>query len=142
MQWLRYLLALMATSFLAQTIQAQDFIYTPKNPAFGGNTFNHQWMLSAANAQNTYEDPNQTEFDRFERDPLQDFQQSLQRQILNQLSRSLVDTEFGQDGLGEGTYNVGGYQIDITEGLEGVSVQILDTATGDQTSVFVPYVGG
>ena len=33
---------------------AQDFVYEPKNPAFGGgNTFNYSWLLSAATAQNT-----------------------------------------------------------------------------------------
>ena len=34
--------------------QAQAFVYTPRNPAFGGNTFNYQWMLSGAAAQDTY----------------------------------------------------------------------------------------
>ena len=35
---------------------AQDFVYKPVNPAFGGDTFNYNWLLSSANAQNQYED--------------------------------------------------------------------------------------
>ena len=40
-------------------VKAQDFVYTPKNPAFGGNTFNYQWLLSSAQAQDTYKSPDQ-----------------------------------------------------------------------------------
>ena len=36
---------------------AQDLTYKPKNPAFGGDTFNYQWMMSSAEAQNLLKDP-------------------------------------------------------------------------------------
>ena len=33
----------------------QQLTYEPINPAFGGDTFNYQWLLSSANAQNSFE---------------------------------------------------------------------------------------
>jgi curli production assembly/transport component CsgF len=116
---------------------AQDFKYQAVNPAFGGDTFNYNWLLSQAQAQNDYsEDPNA---DPFNGDPLADFQNDLNRQILSQLSRSLVGDLFGEDGtLNEGTYEIGNYQIEIINGLDGVNIGIFDTATGGTTTVTVP----
>ena len=42
--------------FVAGKAYAQDFVYTPKNPAFGGNPYNYSWLLSSAQAQNDKED--------------------------------------------------------------------------------------
>lgn len=114
---------------------AQDLIYTPKNPAFGGNTFNYQWLLSSAQAQNDHQkDPS-----NLGRDPLQDFQNSLNRQILGHLSRQLVNAQFGEEGLPEGTFVLDNFQVEVTAVAEGISILILDFNTGNQTSVVVPY---
>ncbi|WKN43199.1 curli production assembly/transport component CsgF [Tunicatimonas pelagia] len=117
--------------------QAQDFVYRPTNPAFGGDTFNYQWLLSSATAQNGFEDPDAA-LGRQERDPLEDFQQDLNRRLLSDLSRSLVGDQFGEEGLEEGVFEVGIFQIEVFEGADGVSITILDTSTGDQTTVTVP----
>lgn len=121
---------------LSSFLHAQDFVYTPKNPAFGGNFLNYQWLLSSANAQNTFEE-NQS--DRFNRDPFEDFEQSLSRQILSQLSRELVNSQFGEGGLEEGTFVLGDFQIDIVNGVGGVNITILNISSGDQTNIVVPY---
>lgn len=126
------LLLLLATS-LGQNIIAQDFVYRPKNPAFGGDTFNYQWMLSSAQAQNSLEE------DDGGRDPLEDFQTSLNRQILSQLSRQLVNAQFGEDGLTEGTFVVEDFQVQVTPTTDGISIVILDFATGNQTSIVIPF---
>ncbi|MEM9931159.1 MAG: curli production assembly/transport component CsgF [Bacteroidota bacterium] len=117
--------------------QAQDFVYRPTNPAFGGDTFNYQWLLNSATAQNSLEDPDAAP-GRQERDPLEDFQQDLNRRLLSDLSRSLVGDQFGEEGLEEGVFEVGIFQIEVFEGADGVSITILDTSTGDQTTVTVP----
>jgi len=36
---------------------AQDLVYTPISPTFGGNSFNSAHLLGIANAQNDYKDP-------------------------------------------------------------------------------------
>ena len=34
----------------------QQLTYKPINPAFGGDTFNYQWLLNSANAQNSFKE--------------------------------------------------------------------------------------
>ena len=36
---------------------SQQLKYRPVNPAFGGDTFNYQWLLSSSEAQNSFTDP-------------------------------------------------------------------------------------
>lgn len=115
--------------------RAQDFVYQPVNPAFGGSYLNYSWLLSSAQVQNTHEEKSP---ERAVNDPLKDFEGSLNRQILNQLSRNLMQNYFGE-GLSEGQYNVGSYEIEVSPGADGLEIVILDTSTGDQTTVTVPY---
>ncbi|GAB5537879.1 MAG: curli assembly protein CsgF [Rubricoccaceae bacterium] len=115
---------------------AQQFVYTPKNPAFGGSPLNYSWMLSSAQAQN---DLGEDTSSAFARDPLADFETSLQRQILNQLSRELIFNRFGDLDLSQpGTFNLGDFQIEIVPGLDGISVKVFNLLTGDETVVTVP----
>jgi len=83
--------------FLALGLFAQDMVYKPKNPAFGGETFNYNWLLSSAQAQNLIEDPDLLLNDQSS--TLDDFAETLNRQLLNQLSRQLVTSQFGEQGL-------------------------------------------
>lgn len=118
--------------------QAQDMVYKPKNPAFGGDTFNYNWLLSSAQVQDQTEDP-----DLIARtqggSTLDDFTESLNRQLLSQLSRQLITNQFGENGLEDGNYTVGDFQIDVTSSIEGLVISILDTGAGEQTQVIIPY---
>lgn len=116
------------------TTSAQDFVYQPINPAFGGNVLNYGWMLNSANAQNPFSD------EKEEENTLDQFTESLNQQLLNQLSRDLISDQFGEEGLTEGTYQFGDFQIDITPGLDGLVIIITDFATGGQTSITIPYL--
>jgi curli production assembly/transport component CsgF len=120
----------------SQVLKAQDFVYKPINPAFGGDSYNYTWLLSSAESQNKLKDPEaQSSYDR---DPLADFQEDMNRQILYNLSRKLVDDQFGEDALEPGVYDVGSYHIEVSEGADGLNVTILDAASGTQTSVIIP----
>ena len=136
---MKHLFLLLAGLLLHAAAAAQDFVYEPKNPAFGGgNTFNYSWLLSSAQAQNTTEDPNARP-GLNTRDPLQDFQANLNRQILSQLTQRFVTSQFGGSGpVQEGTYVVGVYQIQVTPSGAGVTIVITDTSTGGQTTVTIP----
>lgn len=127
-----------ALVLLFNKVDAQDFIYKPVNPFFGGDVFNYQQLLSSANAQNTITEESAS-IGRLSRDPLTDFEESLNRQILNQLSRSLVESQFGEGGLQPGTYLLGNYRIEVTEGGEGIQVVIFDESTGNQTTILIPF---
>lgn len=119
---------------------AQQLVYTPVNPNFGGNTFNYQWMLSSAQVQDTNRDPNQVDRSLgFGRDPLQEFSESLNRQILSRLARELVSSQFGDGTIEQGNYLLGDYQIEIGDGGAGVNITIRDTRTGATTVIEVPF---
>jgi len=118
--------------------QAQDMVYRPKNPAFGGDTFNYNWLLSSAQTQNLIEDPALTALD--DDSTLDEFAESLNRQLLNQLSRELVTTQFGENSsLEEGTFTLGDFQVDVTSSLEGLVINIFDVVAGEQTQVIIPF---
>lgn len=137
---MKTLLYLFTFCLLSSTqLQAQDLVYQPKNPAFGGDTFNYQWLQSSAQAQDKTKDPDAQVNSLLRRSPLQDFEENLNRQVLNQLSRQLVAAQFGEEGLEPGSYTVGNYQIDVAEGGSGISIVIVDIGTGDRTTVTIPY---
>lgn len=129
-------LALAVLAFAASPASAQEFVYQPVNPAFGGSYLNYSWLLSSAQAQNLYQNQSSS---RFTRDPLADFEQSLQRQILSQLSREIVSSRFGGiDFTQEGRFDLGDFIIEITPGLNGLNVSIFNVLTGDESVVTVP----
>jgi curli production assembly/transport component CsgF len=114
----------------------QDFVYKPVNPAFGGDTFNYNWLLSSAQEQNLYESKNAA-------NPfgsgLDNFEENFNRQILNLLSRQLVVSAFGDNGLENGLYTIGSYEIEVTSNTSGINIYILNTSDGSETTVVVPY---
>ncbi|KZS40563.1 curli assembly protein CsgF [Aquimarina aggregata] len=115
----------------------QDLVYRAKNPAFGGDTFNYQWLLSSAEAQNKFTDDSNS--GRDERSDLERFTENLNNQLLSQISRTLFIQQFGQNGeLTEGTFSFGTLFIEIFPSGEGLVINILDTSTGDQSQVIIP----
>lgn len=135
------LFLLVGLSLGAHKVAAQDFVYKAKNPAFGGDTFNYQWLQSSATAQNGTKDPNAVSAtSSFQQDPLAQFQASLQQQLLSQLAQRLVGNQFGSGNqpLQAGNYVVGGYQVGVTPNGTGFVVRITDIATGNQTTITIP----
>ncbi|RDK84725.1 curli production assembly/transport component CsgF [Marinirhabdus gelatinilytica] len=102
---------------------------------FGGDTFNYQQLLASANAQNSFTDPNAVDRDGSE---LEQFSESLNRQLLGQFSRILFGNQFGDGGLQPGTFTLGDLSLEIFESAEGLVIEILDITTGEQTQIIVP----
>ncbi len=121
------------------SVNGQDFVYSAKNPAFGGNPYNYSWLMSSAQAQNEIKETQTTTTNSYKLDPLNDFAESLNRQILSQLSRQIVSRQFGEDSLSAGTYILGDYQIEVGDQFNGLNITILDNKTGSSTTVSVPY---
>lgn len=130
------LLFSVAIILLALSVNAQDLVYKPKNPAFGGDTFNYQWLASSAESQNKFKDTygdsqkEQTELERFT--------SSLNSQLLNQVSSSLFRQQFGTNGITVGTYTFGSLSVEVYPSSRGLIVDILDTKTGERTQVIIP----
>lgn len=119
-----------------ESVSAQEMVYSPKNPAFGGSPVNYSWLLNSANAQNLHEAARQS---GFQRDPLADFQSSLQRQVLSQLTRDIVRREFGDgESFEEQRFEFGEFNIEVVPGTDGVQIRIFNILTGDETSVTIP----
>lgn len=121
----------------ATSINGQDFVYSPVNSAFGGNALNYSWMLNSANVQNTFSAPSNNRFEEDSR--LDDFTQSLERQLLNQISREIFNSQFGSDGLEEGTFEFGNFQVDVATGIDGLIITINDLGGGGSTQITVPF---
>ncbi|NND63337.1 MAG: curli production assembly/transport component CsgF [Flavobacteriaceae bacterium] len=130
---LLYTLVLFALTF---HLNGQDFVYKPINPAFGGDTFNYNWLLSSAQEQNQFTETSQlTPFGT----SLEDFEENINRQILNLLSRQLVGNAFGDGGFEDGLYTIGSFEIEVTSGVSGINIYLLNTTDGSETSIVVPY---
>ena len=119
-------------------VAAQQLVYKPINPAFGGDTFNYQWLLSSANAQNPFDEGNSfgDSLGRF--DSMNSFTQSLNRQVLSQLTGKLIDDKFGDGGLTPGKYMFGSLFLDVSQASQGLVINILDTQTGEQSQIIIP----
>lgn len=118
--------------------EAQDFVYEPTNPAFGGSPVNYSWLMNSANSQNKFQGGGAG----FSRDPLQNFEQSLQRQVLSQLTRQIIGDRFGGEGgidlSKKSNFEFGEFNISINPGPDGVSINIQNILSGESTTVTIP----
>ncbi|WP_457618488.1 curli production assembly/transport component CsgF [Lutibacter sp.] len=115
---------------------SQNLVYKPINPFFGGDTFNYQQLLAAANAQNDFEEDNG--FDFSQPTDLENFTESLNRQLLNSISQDLFQQQFGDEALTVGTFVFGSLVVDVSPSSGGLLINILDTSTGEQTQITIP----
>ncbi|SEW48000.1 curli production assembly/transport component CsgF [Chryseobacterium wanjuense] len=118
--------------------KSQQLVYKPLNPAFGGDTFNYQWLLSSANAQNQFDQKNDYDSLLDNLNSLDSFSNSLNRQVLSELSRKLFEDQFGEGSIQPGNYLFGTMYLQVTTTAQGLLINILDTATGDQSEVIIP----
>jgi curli production assembly/transport component CsgF len=124
-------------AFFQTAILAQDFVYQPVNPAFGGNPYNYSWMLAQAQAQNDYTE--ESTYGLEEKDPLLTLQADINRQVLSSLTQQIYQNQFGEEGLTEGYYKLGSYEIDISPVSDGMQIKIIDVLTGTETTIIIPY---
>ena len=132
---MKFIITFSVFLLISPFINAQALVYKPVNPAFGGDTFNYQWLLSSAEAQNKQKDKTiatvaQTDLERFKA--------SLNSQLLSQISSQLYKQQFGTDGIKAGSYTFGSYSVDVYPSSGGLTLNILDTNTGEQTQIIIP----
>lgn len=105
----------------------QQLVYTPKNPAFGGDPFNYTWLLNSANAQNQFNDDTSGFGDFDGLDSLND-----------SLSNQLFGNQFGGELPEIGTSVDGNLAYEVYDSNEGLVINILDITTGEQTQIIIP----
>ncbi len=132
------LLTLLCLTGMMSSLSAQQLVYRPINPAFGGDTFNYQWLIQSAEAQNRFTDPAENQA-LDQQSELDSFAEGLNRQYLSQLSRIILAGQVDvEGGLQPGTFTVGNLELEVLESFDGLIVNILNTSNGDQTQIFVP----
>src|SRR5690554_7681573 len=120
---------LIAISFAGVSGYGQQLVYTPVNPNFGGNPMNYSGLLASANAQNQFDDKNNL----FNSSLLDNFSETVKRQILSQLSRKLFDDNEDLSNLESGTFEIGGLIISIDDTRNGTVIRIIDNETGERS---------
>lgn len=124
---------LIAISFAGVSGYGQQLVYTPVNPNFGGNPMNYSGLLASANAQNQFDDKNNL----FNSSLLDNFSETVKRQILSQLSRKLFDENEDLSNLESGTFEIGGLIISIDDTRTGTVIRIIDNETGEVTEIIL-----
>ncbi len=117
---------------LLETVSASELVYRPISPSFGGDPLNGSFLLNSAAAQNKH----QEKIDR--QTPLEQFRDSLQRNLLSAISMKFVQDMYGESGLKPGHYAYGGMLVDVVGDASGITVTITDTINGGTTTVTVP----
>ena len=127
-----------ALSWIGLASSAQELVYTPVNPSFGGDSFNSAHLLGIANAQNDYKDPESktggnTQVDQFLR--------QLQSRLLSSLAAQVNDAIFGENPQDSGTITFGDQTITFVRLIDSVSLTITDSTTGAVTEISIPLLG-
>lgn len=125
----------------AISLNAQQMVYKPINPAFGGDTFNYQWLMSSASAQNQFDGGTSRLSGLSNLNSLDSFTDSLNRQVLSELSRKLFGDKFGDGELQPGTYVFGSIYLEVIQTGQGLLISILNTDTGEQSEILIPGGG-
>ncbi|MNM75500.1 curli assembly protein CsgF [compost metagenome] len=126
----RYVAACLLASACAA--QATELVYTPVNPAFGGNPLNGTWLLNNAQAQNDHEDP--AIKDRASAfastSALERFTSQLESRLLSQL---LTNINNGNTG----SLQTDAFIINVIDDSGALSIQVTDRVTGEISEIQV-----
>ena len=118
-----------------QPAGADELVYTPINPSFGGSPLNGTWLLGNAQAQNTFEDPADAESDDLaKKSDLDNFNETVERIALSRIASQLVSSFLD----GDANYlETGNLILEITEDpVTGkTTIKTTDKTTGDVTII-------
>ena len=132
----RWGLTIVAACAAAGPAVAQDLVYEPINPSFGGNPFNSSHLLGIANAQNDFRDPRSTSSSNNSQADL--LTRQLQSRLLSAVSSQLVDAIFGDNPQERGNFQFGDQSIFFERIGNEVVITITNSATGEVTEIRVP----
>ena len=137
-----------ALALTGGTVSAQDLVYTPLNPSFGGQTLNSSHLLSIASAQR----------DATARDATSDFGggssggdssspsdadlfvRQLEGRLLSALAGQVTEAIFGTDESGSGSVTFGTTQVEFLRTNEAIELTIIDSVNGTTTDIVVPQL--
>ena len=122
---------------LAGGVSADELVYGHINPAFGGSALNGNWLLTNAQAQDTFKDPDRRSDDLAEESDLDKFAETLERIALSRIASEL--TQRFMDGEMP-TLETDNFIITSTTNDDGsTTVTTTDKATGDTTEFILGF---
>ncbi|MFZ1429697.1 MAG: curli assembly protein CsgF [Geminicoccaceae bacterium] len=132
--------AILALLVAAVPAVAGELVYRPISPGFGGSPFNTDYVFGTAERAQSDPNGNQNDsaFGSGGSSPLENFTESLQARLLNQVSDDIVTAIFGEDAASEGRFEVAGTVIEFSRSADTINLVITDTANGQSTTIDVP----
>lgn len=127
---------------------AQDLVYTPINPSFGGNPLNSSHLLGLANAQRdaTASDADDGSGPGGPGTPDPDgnsdvdlFIRQLQGRLLSALASQVTEAIFGQNPQDSGTIRFGDTTVEFERTVDSITLRITD-GDGTVTVITVPQL--
>jgi curli production assembly/transport component CsgF len=128
----KIILALAISTAIASSASADEIRFKFNNPAFGGNPFNGPYLLSNAQVQRQFKDPESN------KSPTEEFSENIMRSLLSQISREISDQIVGENAKDSGHIEVESTMIDFRREGDNVKIDVFDALTGDNTTIKVP----
>ena len=138
-------IAALATLCAPLAAHASQITYQAVDPSFGGNPANSAHLLAIAGAQNNYSAPvastgggsggpsaSQTQAAQF--------LAQLQSRFISALASNVTNAIFGPNPQDQGQIVFGDQTITFDRGLDAVAINIIDSTTGQTTSISVPLL--
>jgi curli production assembly/transport component CsgF len=136
-------------AFAAVPTVAQDLVYTPTNPSFGGNALNSSHLLAIASAQrdatardavtgvgssssagSTTESASNADL----------FVRQLEGRLLSALAGQVTDAIFGDNPQDSGLVTFGTTTVQFTRTLDSIRLLITNSLDGTVTEIIVPQL--
>ncbi|GHB31013.1 curli production assembly protein CsgF [Pseudovibrio japonicus] len=128
---------------------AQQLVYQPINPSFGGYSSNTTHLFATANAQKTatardinsgggYGSGSGADGDGTSLADL--FVRQLQNRLIYALADQVSQAIFGEDPKDSGTVSFGDQKVSFVRGTDSIQLQIIDESTGAITDITVPVL--
>jgi curli production assembly/transport component CsgF len=136
-------------AFAAVPTVAQDLVYTPTNPSFGGNALNSSHLLAIASAQrdatardadnglgsssgagSTSESASNADL----------FVRQLEGRLLSALAGQVTDAIFGDNPQDSGLVTFGTTTVQFTRTLDSITLLITNSLDGTVTEIIVPQL--
>ena len=110
-------LLLLVSVPLGEQVWADELVYRPINPAFGGNPLNSSYLLSTAESQRPQKHT-------VKQSPLQRFADNIEASLLNRISQRISDAILGENAQNKGNFTVGGTNINFERVGDEVKINV------------------
>lgn len=148
MRLVRTGMILVSACALAAPALADDFVYTPINPSFGGSPLNSAHLLGTAGAQREAT-ASDAEIDEMLAGPGEEdtgnenaelFVRQLEGRLLSALAGQVTEAIFGENRQDSGVVTFGDTEVSFTRTLDSIRLTITDYTDGSITEIVVPQL--